>query len=54
MTDCDDREIPTTVAIAVSLETLDCELVYATKVIDASTVLTSKGEIKLYEAFSVK
>jgi hypothetical protein len=54
MTDCDDREIPATVAIALSLETLDCELVYATKVIDASTVLRAKGEIKLYGAFSVK
>ena len=54
MTDCDDREIPATVAISLSLETLDGDLVYATKVIDGSTVLTAKGEIKLYGAFSVK
>jgi len=54
MTACDDREIPATIAIAVSSETLDCELVYAIEVMDASTVLTSKDEIKLYLAFSVK
>jgi len=57
MTACDDREIPTTVAIAVSPETLDCddcELVDVNEVIDANTVLTSKGEIQLYGAYTLE
>jgi hypothetical protein len=57
MTACADREIPATVAITVSPETLDCddyELVEVIEVIDANTVLTSNGDIQLYGAFSLK
>lgn len=57
MTACAHREIPATVAITVSPETLDCddyELVEVIEVIDANTVLTSNGDIQLYGAFSLK
>ncbi len=53
-TACDDREIPATVTIAASPETLDCddcELVEVNEVIDANTVLTSKGEVQMYGAY---
>ena len=54
MTACDDREIPATVAIAVSSETLDCELVDVNEVINTNTVLASEGEINLCGSFSLK
>ena len=54
MTACDDREIPATVAIAVSSETLDYELVDVNEVINTNTVLASEGEINLCGSFSLK